>query len=115
MSISKRSLVIGAAGFAASMSTAAIAQTKAKSKSVTQLGDGDAVWINPKTGDVQKSNTKVSAAKHQAVRAGGGKEIPRGAVIYNQSGKMYMFDPGAAGNEAASANFQDSFNDWANQ
>jgi hypothetical protein len=57
---------------------------------------------------VQKSNTKVSAAKHQAVLAGGGKEIPRGAVIYNQSGKMYMFDPGAAGNEAASANFQDS-------
>jgi hypothetical protein len=43
MSISKRSLVIGAAGFAASMSTAAIAQTKAKSKSGTQLGDGDAV------------------------------------------------------------------------
>ena len=113
MSISKRSLVIGAAGFAASMSTAAIAQTK--SKSVTQLGDGDAVWINPKTGDVQKSNTKVSAAKHQAVLAGGGKEIPRGAVIYKQSGKMYMFDPGAAGNEAAAANFQDSFNDWANQ
>ena len=115
MSISKRVLVIGAAGFAASMSSIAIAQTKAKSKSVTQLGEGDAVWINPKTGNVQKSNTKVSAAKHQAVMAGGGKEIPRGAVIYKQSGKMYMFDPGAAGNEAASANFQDSFNDWANQ
>ena len=113
MSISKRSLVIGAAGFAASMSSIAVAQTKANS--VTQLGEGDAVWINPKTGNVQKSNTKVSAAKHQAVLAGGGKEIPRGAVIYNQSGKMYMFDPGAAGNEAASANFQDSFNDWANQ
>ena len=50
-----------------------------------------------------------------AVLAGGGKEIPRGTVIYKQSGKMYMFDPGVAGNEAASANFQDSFNDWANQ
>ena len=48
----------------------------------TQLGEGDAVWIDPKTGNVQKSNTKVSAAKHQAVMAGGGKEIPRGAVIY---------------------------------
>ena len=113
MPISKRALVVGAAGFAASMSSIAVAQTKAKS--VAQLGDGDAVWINPKTGDVQKSNTKVSAAKHQAVIAGGGKEIPRGAVIYKQSGKMYMFDPTAAGNEAASANFQDSFNDWANQ
>jgi hypothetical protein len=114
MAISKRALVIGAAGFAASLSSMAIAQTKAKSESVTQLGEGDAVWINPKTGTVQKSNTKVSAAKHQAVMAGGGKEIPRGAVIYKQNGKMYMFDPGA-GNEAASANFQDSFNDWANQ
>ena len=114
MAISKRALVIGAAGFAVSLSSVAAAQTKAKAKSVTQLGEGDAVWINPKTGEVQKSNTKVSAAKHQAVMAGGGKEIPRGAVIYKQSGKMYMFDPGA-GNEAASANFQDSFNDWANQ
>ncbi len=82
MPISKRVLVIGAAGFAASMSSMAIAQTKANSKSVTQLGEGDAVWIDPKTGNVQKSNTKVSAAKHQAVMAGGGKEIPRGAVIY---------------------------------
>jgi hypothetical protein len=111
MPISKRALVIGAAGFAASMSTA-IAQTKAKS--ITQLGEGDAVWINPKTGKVQKSNTKMSAAKHQAVMAGGGKEIPRGAVIYKQGGKMYMFDPGAA-SEAASADFHDSFDDWANQ
>ena len=115
MPISKRVLIIGVASFAASTSSIAIAQTKAKSKSVTQLGEGDAVWINPKTGIVQKSNTKVSAAKHQAVMAGGGKEIPRGTVIYKQSGKMYMFDPSAAGNEAASANFQDSFNDWANQ
>jgi hypothetical protein len=114
MAISKRALVIGAAGFAASMSSIAVAQTK-KSESVTQLGEGDAVWINPKTGEVHKSNTKVSAAKHQAVTAGGGKEIPRGAVIYKQSGKMYMFDPSAAANEAASANFQDQFNDWANQ
>jgi hypothetical protein len=107
-------VVIGAAGLAASMSSMAIAQTNAKSKSVTQLAEGDAVWINPKTSNVQKSNTKVPAAKHQAVMSGGGKEIPRGAVIYKQSGKMYMFDP-SAGNEAASANFQDSFNDWANQ
>ena len=76
MPISKRVLVIGAAGFAASMSSMAIARRS------TQLGEGDAVWIEPKTGNVQKSNTKVSAAKHQAVMAGGGKEIPRGAVIY---------------------------------
>jgi hypothetical protein len=47
--------------------------------------------------------------------AGGGKEIPGGAVIYKQGGKMYMFDPSAAGNEAGSANFQDSFDDWVNQ
>ena len=63
MPISKRVLIIGAASFVASTSSIAIAQTKAKSKSVTQLGEGDAVWIDPKTGNVQKSNTKVSAAK----------------------------------------------------
>jgi hypothetical protein len=113
MSISKRTLVIGAAGFAAGLSTVAIAQTK--SQAVTQLDDGDAVWINPRTGKVVKANTKMSAARHQAVMSGGGKEIPRGAVIYRQGGKMYMLDSAAAANEAASASFQDSFDDWANQ
>ena len=110
MSISKRTLVIGAAGFAASLSTVAIAQTK--SQSVTQLDDGDAVWISSRTGRVHKANTKMTAARHQAVMAGGGREIPRGAVIYKQGGKMYMFD---SANEAASQHFQDSFDDWANQ
>ena len=114
MVISKRALFVGAAGFAAALSSRAVAQTTAKSKAVTQLGEGGAVWINPKTGKIQKSNTKVSTAKHQAVMAGGGKEIPRGAVIYKQNGKMYMFDP-AATNEAAATNFQDQFDDWSNQ
>src|SRR5262245_49428842 len=122
MSLSKRTFMIAAAGATVGLSTAAMAQGKtgamaqgkSKSRNVTQLGEGDAVWLNPKTGNLQKSNAKISAAKHQAVLAGGGKEISRGAVIYKQGGKMYMFDPAAA-NEAASSNFQDQFDDWANQ
>ena len=54
----------------------------------------------------------MTAARHEAVMAGGGGEIPRGAVIYKQGGKIYMFD---SANEAASQHFQNSFDDWANQ
>jgi hypothetical protein len=115
MSMSKRTLLAGAVGVTAVLSTRALAQAQKKSKAITQVGEGDAVWLNSKTGRLQKSNIKVSAAKHQAVLAGGAKEIPRGAVIYKQGGKMYMFDPSAAANEAASSNFQDQFDDWANQ
>jgi hypothetical protein len=36
-------------------------------------------------------------------------------VLYKQGGKMYMYAPGAAADTTAAENFQDSFNDWANQ
>jgi hypothetical protein len=114
MSMSKRTLLVGTVGIAAVLSSNALAQAqKKKSKAVTQIGEGDAVWLNPKTGRLEKSNTKLTAAKHQAVLSAGAKEIPRGAVLYKQGGKMYMFDPTT--NEAAATNFQDQFDDWANQ
>jgi hypothetical protein len=115
MSMSKRTLLVGATVVAAALSTDALAQAQTKSKTVTQLGEGDAVWLNAKTGKLDKSNTKITAAKHQAALRGGAKEIPKGAVLYKQGGKMYMFDPGAAADTAAAENFQDSFNDWGNQ
>jgi hypothetical protein len=105
-------LLAGAASAAATVSTGALAQAK-KSKTVTQVGEGDALWLNPKTGRLQKSNSKITAAKHAALGSGA-KEIPKGAVLYKQGGKMYMFDPSAA-NESAAQNFQDNFDDWANQ
>jgi ABC-type transport system substrate-binding protein len=116
LSMSKRTLLIGTTLVAAALSTGALAQaSKQKSKTVTQVGEGDAVWLNPKTGKLDKSNAKITAAKHQAALAGGAKEIPKSAVLYKQGGKMYMFDPGAATDTTAAENFQDSFNDWANQ
>ena|SRR6516164_6252810 len=120
MPMSKRTLLVGVTVVAATLSTDALAQmaqtkNKNKSKTVTQVGEGDEVWLNAKTGKLDKSNTKITAAKHQAALKGGAKEIPKGAVLYKQGGKMYMFDPGAAADTTAAENFQDSFNDWANQ
>jgi hypothetical protein len=113
MSMSKRTLLVGTISVAAAWSSNASAQAKRKSKTVAQIGEGDAVWLNSKTGQLDKSFTKLTAAKHQAVFAAGAKEIPRGAVLYREGGKMYMFDPAA--NDAAAANFQDQFDDWSNQ
>jgi hypothetical protein len=108
MSMSKRTLLAGTVGIAAVLSSKAFAQAQRKSTVVTQVGEGDAVWLNPKTGQLEKSNTKLAAAK-----PAGAKEIPHGAVLYKQGGKMYMFEPAA--NEAASSNFQNQFDDWSNQ
>jgi hypothetical protein len=114
VSVSKRMFLAGAVGAAATVSTGALAQAQKKSRTVTQVGEGEALWLNPKSGRLQKSNAKITAAKHQAALTGGAKEIPKGAVLYKQGGKMYMFDPSAA-NESAAENFQDNFDDWANQ
>jgi hypothetical protein len=81
----------------------------------TEVKDRHTGRLNPKTGNLDKSNSKITAAKHQAAVAGGAKEIPKGAVLYKQGGKMYMYAPGAAADTTAAENFQDSFNDWANQ
>ena len=109
MSVSKRIFLILGAGAVIGLSSAAMAQAPApkatgKSTQVTTLGEGEAVMIGPKGQRLHKSNSKVSAAKHQAAVA---KEIPGGAVIYKQNGKLYMLQDNA--NEKASQTFQGDF------
>ena len=73
---------------------------------MTSLEEGDAIYVG-KNGAVHKSNTKVSAAKHQAALARGATELSGPTVIYHQGGRMYMY--GAAAGTDAAENFQDQF------
>ena len=106
MSISKRGLMAASAAVVIGLSTAAIAQTK-KSSQVTTMGEGEAVMIGPKGQRLHKSNTKITAAQHEAAMKKGAKEIKPGAVIYKQGGKLYMLEDNA--NEKASQGFQSNF------
>jgi hypothetical protein len=107
MSVSKRIFLVLGASAAMGLSSAAMAQAPKKSTQVTTLGEGEAVMIGPKGQRLHKSNSKVSAAKHQAALAKGAKEISGGAVIYKQNGKFYMLQDNA--NEKASQTFQGDF------
>jgi hypothetical protein len=57
-------------------------------ESATPLGEGEAIMIGP-DGTVHKSNTKVSAAHHEAAIAQGATEVPRATVFYKHEGKLY--------------------------
>jgi hypothetical protein len=107
MSVSKRIFLVLGAGAVIGLSSVAMAQAPKKSTEVTTLGEGEAIMIGPKKQRLHKSNSKVSAAKHQAALAKGAKEIPGGAVIYKQNGKLYMLQDNA--NEKASQTFQGDF------
>jgi hypothetical protein len=112
MAVSKRMLLMTTAGVLIGLSSAAMAQAPApkstgKSSQVTTLGEGEAVMIGPKGQRLHKSNSKVTAARHQSAMAKGAKEIPAGAVIYKQGGKLYMLQDSR--NEKASQTFQDQF------
>jgi hypothetical protein len=112
MSVSKRICLILGAGAVIGLSSVAMAQAPApkatgKSTQVTTLGEGEAIMLGPKGQRLHKSNSKVSAAKHQSALAKGAKEISAGAVIYKQNGKLYMLQDNA--NEKASQTFQGDF------
>jgi len=93
-------------GGAMVLSTVAMAQAPgAKSTSATTIGEGEAIMVSPKTGTVHKSNTKVSAAKHEAAMAKGAREL-KGAVIYRQGGKLYMME------EPNNETFRDVFDNF---
>jgi hypothetical protein len=105
MSISKRVLLAAGASLVIGLSSVAVAQTK-KSTEATTMEEGDAIMLHPK-GTVHKSHVKVTAAQHEAALRKGAREIKPGAVIYRQSGKLYMLEDNA--NEKASQNFQSNF------
>jgi hypothetical protein len=93
-------------GAAIVLSTAAMAQApSAKSTQAATIGEGEAIMVSPKTGTVHKSNTKVSAAKHEAAMAKGAREL-KGAVIYRQGGKLYMME------EPNNETFRDVFDNF---
>ena len=52
------------------------------------LGEGEAILIAP-NGTVHKSNSEVSATKHDAAVAQGAQEVSRGTVFYRHEGKLY--------------------------
>jgi hypothetical protein len=69
------------------------------------------IRINPSTGSVQKSKTKVTDSMHNAARLLGSVEIPPTSVVYKHAGKMYMFNAADAANNQAAINFQSHFDD----
>jgi len=109
MGISKRVVVTGLAGVAIGLSTVALAQmSRSKSQGLGKLGEDEAIRVSP-AGTIQKSNTKVPAARHEAAMAKGAKEISPNTVIYKHGGKMYMYDYAAAANTQAAENFESQF------
>jgi hypothetical protein len=104
MSVSTKALLAAGAGVLIGLSSVAVAQTK-KSTPATSIGEGEAIMVNG--ANVHKSNSQVTAAQHSAAVSKCAKEIPGGAVIYKQGGKLYMLQDTA--NERASQSFQDQF------
>jgi hypothetical protein len=68
------------------ISSAAFAQ-----ENTIPLENGDAILISP-NGTVQKLNTRMSSADHEAAPARGARELSRGATIYMHDGKLYGSD-----------------------
>jgi 2-methylaconitate cis-trans-isomerase PrpF len=102
---SKRAMLAIGVSAVIGLSSATIAQTK-KSTEATTIGEGEAIMLHPK-GTVHKSNTKITAAQHEAALKRGAREIKPGTVIYRQGGSLYMLEDNA--NERASQNFQSNF------
>src|SRR5262245_61972588 len=107
MSVSRKALLAAGAGLVIGLSSVAMAQTAKKSTAATNIEEGEAIMVHPKTGAVHKSHSKVSAAKHTAAMGKGAREVPGGTVIYRQGGKLYMMQDSA--NERSSQHFQDQF------
>ena len=77
MKVSKRTAVAGLIAVPAGLSTLAVAlAAQTKSQVVGKLSDDEVMRVDSKTGSIQNSNIKVSAAQHEAALANGAKEIP---------------------------------------
>jgi hypothetical protein len=71
-------------------------QAQTKSTSVTSLGEGEVIRVNPQTGSFQKSNKKLSAGESMGT---GARELGSNVFIFKRNGKLYMQDE--ANTEAA--------------
>jgi hypothetical protein len=108
--LSKRVVLAGLAGAATGLSTVALAQmSQKKSEHLGKLDEDEVMRVNPHTGTIQKSNSKIASELHNAAVAGGAKEISPNTVIYKHAGKMYMFDYQAAANTQTAINFESQF------
>jgi uncharacterized protein YraI len=67
----------------ATLTMIAFAQAQSKSSPVTSLEEAEAIYVG-KNGTVHKSNTKVSAEKHEAALKRGAVELSRPTVMYHQ-------------------------------
>jgi hypothetical protein len=111
MSISKRTVLSAGAGLVIGLSGVALAQAQSerggkKSSEVATMGEGEAVMIGREGERIHKSNVKVTAAQHEAAMKKGAREIKPGAVIYKQSGKLYMLE------EPTNETFHDVFENF---
>jgi hypothetical protein len=68
--------------------TGVISSAAVTAEGTIPFDDGESILISP-NGTVHKSNTRVSAAEHEAALAKGAREIARGATIYRHDGKLY--------------------------
>jgi hypothetical protein len=111
MAMSKHTLLISATAAGVAASAVARAQTTGQSRStrVARLEEGEAIRVYPQTGSVHKSNSKVSAEKHEAALRRGAREISNNTVIYRQGGKLYMYDYQDEANTEAAERFQSQF------
>jgi hypothetical protein len=73
----------------------ASAQAQTKSTAVTSLGEGEVIRINPGSGAVQKSNSRMSGGSMGT----GARELGSNVFIFKRGGKLYMQDE--ANTEAA--------------
>jgi hypothetical protein len=103
MSLSKLTMLAAAAGVALSVST--FTQSVAYAQ---DMGDDEAVYVNPRSGKVTKSKKKITAAHHTKAMAKGGREIS-GAMIYRRGGKLYLIEnkPASGGKTLIQEDFQD--------
>jgi hypothetical protein len=110
MTVLAAGLALAFTTFGASTAVKAQAPQNAPSNMLTDVGEDEAVYVNPKTGKVSKAKTKVSAAHHTKAMAKGGREIS-GAMIYRKGGKLYLLEnkPTTGGKTMMHEDFQDMF------
>ena len=101
--------VFGLSGFTMGAGPESDTETPTHVRICRQGKQGEAIKIYPQTGAVHKSNTKISAEKHQAALGKGAREISKNTVIFKRGRKMYMHDYQDEANTEAAERFESQF------